>query len=48
MNPVISHGNGFGKTFRFIIAAANPNAIDMPPITLLLGMHQRVAINLGG
>src|SRR5262249_23857250 len=45
---MVSHGNGLGKTFSFIVYASRADRIDIPPIVLVLGMDQGITIAFRG
>ena len=45
---VIVHHQGFRHPFAFVIAAPNPDGIDVPPIPLRLGVDLGIAIDLRG
>ena len=45
---MVGHGEGFGGPLGFVIDAAWADRVDVAPIGFGLGMHQRVAVDLGG
>jgi hypothetical protein len=46
MVSMVSHGDGFGKTFGLIIDPTGYNGINISRVRFWLGMHGRVTINL--
>ena len=48
MIAVIGHRDRFGETFCFIVNAARPDRVHVPPIIFLLRMDERVAVAFGG
>ncbi len=45
---MVGHGDGFGKTFRFVVATSWADWIYVAPIAFLLGVLKGVAVALAG
>ena len=48
MHPLIVEAKGFGDSFAFVVAAANPNSVHTTAVTLRLGMNLWVTIHFTG
>jgi len=46
--PPVVEEQGLGAALAFVVAGAEADGIDIAPIAFGLGMHRRVAIDLGG
>ncbi len=44
---VVCHRDRFAEALGFVVHAPRPNRIDVSPVVLALGMHERVAVHLG-
>ncbi len=45
---VIVHHQGLGHPFPLVVAAADADGVDVAPVSLALGVHLGVAVDLGG
>jgi hypothetical protein len=41
----VSHRQGFGEAFRFVVAGTLTDGVNMPPVTFWLRVHFGVAVN---
>ena len=48
VEAMVGHGEGFGKALGFVVDGALADGIDVAPVTFLLRMLERVAINFAG
>src|SRR5947209_574899 len=46
VRAMVRHDDGFGKALGLVIAAANPDRVDVAPVVFALRMDGRVAVDL--
>ena len=44
----VGHGERLGVALGLVVDAARADRVDVPPVGLGLGMHERIAVDLGG